>query len=112
MANAICSNLPTINGISEADLYKNLKFSDPVCDVTKFGCSPSNPRHKICEYCIVRYVLLLTGHDRLARLSFLCFGVLPVKCREMFILKFLLTFRLAIDARLHQKTELMVENRP
>ena len=45
-------------------------------------------------------------------LDFLCFGVLPVKCREMFILKFLLTFRLAIDARLHQKTELRVENRP
>ena len=41
---------------------------------------------------------------------FSLFCVLPVKCREMYILKFLLTFRLAIDARLHQKTELKAEN--
>ena len=35
------------------------------------------------------------------QLSLLC--VLPVNCREMYILKFILTFRLAMDARLHQK---------
>ena len=37
------------------------------------------------------------------------FCVLPVNYREMYILKFILTFRLALDARLHQKTELRAE---
>ena len=42
--------------------------------------------------------------------SFSLFCVLPVNCREVYILKFILTFRLAMDARLHQKTELRAEN--
>ena len=40
------------------------------------------------------------------------FCVLPVNFREVYILKFILTFRLVMDARLHQKTELRAENRP
>ena len=55
-------------------------------------------------------ILKIESHYRKRRISLFC--VLSVKCREMYILKFLLTFRLAIDARLHQKTELRAENRP
>ena len=39
----------------------------------------------------------ITEHKNVEQKKFLYFGVLPIKCREMFILKFLLTFRLAID---------------
>ena len=41
--------------------------------------------------------------------QFSLFCVLPVNYKEMYILKFILTFRLAMDARLHQKTELRAE---
>ena len=43
---------------------------------------------------------------------FSLFCVLPVNCREVYILKFILTFHLAMDARLHQKTKLRAENQP
>ena len=71
------------------NLSKRTAFSGHVNRL--FGtCKPA-----ICvqiKYCIVRYVLLLTGHDRLARLNFLCFDFSAfcrqnTKTKKIFVIK-------------------------
>ena len=74
-------------------------------DKYKFWCT---------QKCVFKYIRKIENYCLLIynKIAFSLFWVLPVNCREVYILKFILTFRLAMDARLHQKTELRAENQP